>query len=124
MIVVRLTADKPGAISFSAELRGIRNTSHSNYANDVFTMDGLGDDRLILRGKSADYLGIEGKLRYEAQLKAQTDGGDMRVEDDRLIDHRSRSSDSLSGSGDEFRELSGPRRGSPPAGRGRASAGS
>lgn len=84
-IVVRLTADKPGSISFSAELRGIRNTSHSNYANDVFTMDGLGDERLILKGKSADYLGIEGKLRYEAQLQAKADGGGMRMVDDRLV---------------------------------------
>ena len=84
-IIVRLSADKPGAISFRAELRGIRNTSHSNYANDVFTMDGLGEDRLILKGKSADYLGIEGKMRYEAQLKAHVDGGSMRVGDDQLV---------------------------------------
>lgn len=85
VIVVRLSADKPGAVSFSAELRGIRNTSHSNYGNDAFTMDGLGEDRLVLRGKSADYLGIEGKLRYEAQLEARADGGGVRVKDDRLI---------------------------------------
>jgi alpha-L-fucosidase 2 len=85
VIIVRLTADKPGAVSFDAQLRGIRNTSHSNYANDVFTMDGLGDDRLFLRGKSADYLGIEGKLRYEAQLMARADGGVLKVTDDHLI---------------------------------------
>ena len=40
---------------------------------------------MILKGKSADYLGIEGKLRYEAQLKAHADGGSMRVTDDRLV---------------------------------------
>ncbi len=85
VIVVRLTADHPGSVSFSAQLRGIRNTSHSNYGTDVFTMDGLGNDRLILRGKSADYLGIEGKLRYEAQLKASASGGTTRIEDDSLI---------------------------------------
>ncbi|MEX1116441.1 MAG: glycoside hydrolase family 95 protein [Akkermansiaceae bacterium] len=83
-IIVRLTAGQPGAVSFTAQLRGIRNTSHSNYGNDVFSMDGLGDDRLILRGKSADYLGIEGKLRYEAQLTVQTDGGVSQVVDDQL----------------------------------------
>ncbi|MGN6554119.1 MAG: glycosyl hydrolase family 95 catalytic domain-containing protein [Verrucomicrobiota bacterium] len=85
VIVVRLTADQPGAISFAAELRGIRNTSHSNYGDDYFTMDGLGDDGLVLRGKSADYLGIEGKLRYEAQLKARAEGGSVRVLGDRLM---------------------------------------
>ncbi len=85
VLVVRLSADRPGSVSFSAELRGIRNTSHSNYGTDVFTMDGLGDDRLLLRGKSADYLGVAGNLRYEAQLQARVAGGVMRVVDDRLI---------------------------------------
>lgn len=82
---LRITADEPGSISFDAQLRGIRNTSHSNYGNDVFTMDGLGADRLILRGKSADHLGIEGKLRYEAQLMARADGGVLKVVDDHLM---------------------------------------
>jgi alpha-L-fucosidase 2 len=85
VIVVRLTADRPGCVSFNAQLRGIRNTSHSNYGNDVFTMDGHGDDGLILKGKSADYLGIEGRLRYEAQLRARTKGGALRVADDWLF---------------------------------------
>jgi hypothetical protein len=80
-----LTADEPGSVSFDAQLRGIRNTVHSNYTNDVFTMGGLGDDRLILRGKSADHLGIEGKLRYEAQLMAWADGGVVKVVDDHLM---------------------------------------
>jgi alpha-L-fucosidase 2 len=85
VIVVRITADRPGAISFTAELRGVRNSSHSNYGTDYFTMDGLGHDRLVLRGRSADYLGIEGKLRYEAQLMARAAGGSVRVANDRLI---------------------------------------
>lgn len=85
VIVVRITADKPASVSFAAELRGVRNTSHSNYGNDYFSMDAIGGDRLMLRGKSADYLGVEGKLRYEAQLKAITAGGTMKVENDRLI---------------------------------------
>src|SRR5206468_8274157 len=37
------------------------------------------------RGKSADYLGVAGKLRYESRLKASLRGGEMRVEDDRLV---------------------------------------
>ncbi len=85
VIVIKISADQPNNISFRAQLRGIRNTMHSNYGNDVFTMDGCGNDGLILRGKSADYLGIAGKLRYEAKLKASIDGGNMRTDDDVLI---------------------------------------
>lgn len=84
VIVIRLTADKPGRLSFSARLRGVRNQTHSNYATDYFRMDGLGQDGLVLTGKSADYMGVAGKLRYEARLKAIPDGGTMSVEDDLL----------------------------------------
>jgi len=37
-IVIRITADKPGSISFDAELRGERNDAHSNYATDYFLL--------------------------------------------------------------------------------------
>ncbi|MBB3209879.1 alpha-L-fucosidase 2 [Rhodopirellula rubra] len=79
VIVVRLTADQPGQISFRAQLRGVRNSTHSNYATDYFRMDGVGDHGLMVNGKSADYLGIEGKLRYRAQLNAVPEGGSMHV---------------------------------------------
>lgn len=38
--VIRLTANKSGSISFTAELRGERNQAHSNYATDYFRMNG------------------------------------------------------------------------------------
>ena len=85
MIVVRLWADKPGSLSFKAQLRGCRNQAHSNYATDYFRMDGVGHDGLAVTGKSADYLGIEGALRYEARLKAFPEGGTMNLADDYLI---------------------------------------
>ncbi|HLI94410.1 MAG TPA: glycoside hydrolase family 95 protein, partial [Puia sp.] len=84
VIVIRLTADKPKSISFSIRLRGVRNQTHSNYATDYFRMDGWGQDGLVLTGKSADYMGVPGKLRYEARLKAVPEGGSMKVEDDLL----------------------------------------
>lgn len=80
-IVVRLTASKPGSISFRAQLRGCRNQAHSNYATDYFRMDGVEQNGLVVRGKSADYLGIEGALRYRAELRAMPEGGHMEVED-------------------------------------------
>ncbi|WP_339710501.1 glycoside hydrolase family 95 protein [uncultured Kriegella sp.] len=80
-IAIRITSDTPGSISFGAELRGKRNDAHSNYATDYFRMDGLGRDQLQLTGKSADYLGVEGKLRYEARIKAIPEGGTMERDD-------------------------------------------
>jgi len=84
VIVVRLTADRPGSISFTAQLRGYRNEAHSNYATDYFRMDGDGPDGLVLRGRSADYMGVESKLRYEARLKALAEGGVVSVDWDEL----------------------------------------
>ncbi|MGQ9470895.1 MAG: glycoside hydrolase family 95 protein [Candidatus Aminicenantales bacterium] len=84
VIVIHLAADRPGQISFEAQLRGCRNQAHSNYATDYFAMDGAAPDTLILTGKSADYLGIEGKLQYEARLKAFPEGGKVEVQGDHL----------------------------------------
>jgi len=84
VVLVRLTADKPGSISFKAQLRGVRNMSHSNYGTDYFIMDGVGQNGLMINGKSADYLGIEGKLRHKTELKALPEGGIMKVEADYL----------------------------------------
>jgi len=84
IILVRLTASKPGSLTFKAQLRGIRNSDHSNYATDYFRMDGTGLDGLMVNGKSADYMGIEGKIRYRAQLKAIPEGGSMSLEGDIL----------------------------------------
>jgi len=85
VLVVRLTASAPGRISFRAQLRGERNEAHSNYATDYFRMDGLPPDGLVVRGKSADYMGVAGRLRYEARLKAFPEGGAMAVDEDELV---------------------------------------
>lgn len=85
VIAVRLTASKAASISFTAELRGERNGAMSNYATDYFRMDGVSNDGLRLTGKSADYMGIEGKLRYEARLKAIHEGGTIKVVDNDLV---------------------------------------
>ncbi len=81
VIVVRLTADKPGSISFMASLRGSRNAAHSNYATDYFRMDAVGSDGLMINGKSADYMGVTGALKYRVQLKAVAEGGTVAMDD-------------------------------------------
>lgn len=81
VILIRLTADRPGSISFTANLRGVRNQAHSNYGTDYFRMDGHGDHGLRLTGKSADYLGVEGKIRYDARVDVRNKGGKVTMDD-------------------------------------------
>jgi alpha-L-fucosidase 2 len=85
VIVVHITADKPNSISCTANLRGERNQTHSNYATDYFRMDPYGNDGLILTGKSADYMGVEGKIKYEARIKAVAEGSSAKTNDVDLI---------------------------------------
>jgi len=80
-IAIRITADKPGSISFTANLRGVRNQEMSNYTTDYFRMNSDDNDCLVLTGKSGDYMGIKGMLRYEARVKAVADGGTVTVTD-------------------------------------------
>lgn len=84
IIAVRLTASEAGKITFGTELRGVRNSAHSNYATDYFRMDGEENNVLILTGKSADYMGIEGKLRYEARVHVDAEGGEVARNDTRI----------------------------------------
>jgi len=79
VIAIRLTADRQGSISLTANLRGVRNQAHSNYGTDYFRMDSVGQDGLAVTGKSADYLGVAGKVRYEGRLKAIADGGTVKT---------------------------------------------
>jgi alpha-L-fucosidase 2 len=80
VIVVRLTADRPGAISFTAAMEGVRTQTHSNYGTDYFQMDAVAPDRLRLTGKSSDYLGIAGRVRYQADLVAHAVGGSIKTD--------------------------------------------
>lgn len=85
VIVVRLETEPQGRLSFAVQLRGCRNQAHSNYATDYFRMDAEGPDGLVLRGRSADYLGVRGRLRYTARLRAAVAGGRVAAEADRLV---------------------------------------
>lgn len=44
-------------------------------------MDGAGPDGLMINGKSADYMGVTGALKYRVQLKAISEGGKVTVHD-------------------------------------------
>jgi alpha-L-fucosidase 2 len=68
VIVVRLSADKPGRVSFSATLTTLHKTSQVRKA---------GGDQLALAGQVE-----EGGLKFEARLGATAEGGKVTVADD------------------------------------------
>jgi alpha-L-fucosidase 2 len=73
-IVVRLTADRPGAISFSAEMTTPMSAS-------VVTE---GSDMLVMRGKGSDNSGIKGVLTYQARTRVIANGGKVSAESGRI----------------------------------------
>lgn len=84
VIVVRLTADRPGKISLTARLSGYRNTAHSNYGSEFYRTDGVAPDGLQLHGKTSTYLGIEGRVRFFARARFLARGGKVHVDYDGL----------------------------------------
>ena len=78
-VIVRLTSSRPGSLNLNVNLRGVRNQTHSNYATDYFHMDPFGSDGLALTGKSADYLGVTGRLRFEGRVKTSVEGGSVET---------------------------------------------
>jgi alpha-L-fucosidase 2 len=65
LIVVRLTADKPGQISFTAALK----TPHKA---TVSTRNG---DTLVVKGVNGESQGIAGALKFEARVRIMATGG-------------------------------------------------
>ncbi|WZL88143.1 glycoside hydrolase family 95 protein [Salinimicrobium sp. 3283s] len=73
VIVVQITADKPGTLNFSA-------TIDRPGGAEVSTENGT----LKLHGKTSDFEGIEGKVEFLAITKIQTEGGKITSEDEAL----------------------------------------
>jgi alpha-L-fucosidase 2 len=78
VIVVRLTADKPGKISFTARPRTLQRASLTNDSPDT----------LALSGVNGDAEGMRGALKFQARIRVQAEGG-----------HSSATADSISVNG-------------------------
>jgi alpha-L-fucosidase 2 len=65
VIVVRLTADKPGKISFAATMKTPMR---------VATVETDGTDTLVMRGKGGDAAGIKGLIQYQARVQVLAKG--------------------------------------------------
>ncbi len=75
VIVLRLTADKPAQISFTAAF-------DSPQKSEVTTPDA---NTLALQGVSGDANGVKGAVRFLALARIKTEGGTVHAENGRLI---------------------------------------
>ncbi|GHT39654.1 hypothetical protein AGMMS49965_06280 [Bacteroidia bacterium] len=73
VIVVRLTASKKGQINFSAWLT-------SPQKSETFAQN----DELFLKGISGDQEGLEGKVKFTAEVKIVPEKGKLTAEDNKL----------------------------------------
>jgi alpha-L-fucosidase 2 len=74
LIVVRLSADKPGSVTFTARMT---TPMKAEVATD-------GRDTLVMRGTGGDASGIKGRLQYQARVKVAATGGKVAAESDRI----------------------------------------
>jgi alpha-L-fucosidase 2 len=70
LIVLRLTADKPGSVAFSASLKTPMKA----------TVETEGNDTLVMRGMGGDASGVKGQLKYRCEVKIIAKGGKTGVE--------------------------------------------
>ena len=70
VIVVRLTADQPGKISFAAGMKTPQKTT-------VQTEDG---NTLVMRGVNGNAQGVQGALKFQARVKVLAQGGKVSAE--------------------------------------------
>jgi alpha-L-fucosidase 2 len=74
VIVVRLTADQAGKISFVASMK--------TPMAAVVEVDGK--DTLVMRGNGGDSMGIKGQLKYQARVKVIAKGGTTKAADGKV----------------------------------------
>jgi len=75
VVVVRLTADKPGSISFNTTLCGIANTNTPG--DEKFSTEVLKDGELVLSGRTASFCDIKGRVRYQGRVHVNPEGGKL-----------------------------------------------
>jgi alpha-L-fucosidase 2 len=75
VIVVRLVADKPGKISFTASFKSPQKRIRTEASKDL----------LLLSGTSGNAEGIEGKVNFNARARVIPEGGSSHANDDRVV---------------------------------------
>ncbi|WP_327584049.1 glycoside hydrolase family 95 protein [Nonomuraea sp. NBC_00507] len=75
VIVVRLTADKPGSVTFQAAFSSPQSSGVAAAGRDTIALDGV----------SGDTQGLKGEVRFRALAKAQAKGGTVRADGGTLV---------------------------------------
>jgi len=73
VVIMRLTSDKPGSISFTAD-----------YTSPLQHTISCKNNKLILSAQSTEHEGIPGKIRVQNQLQAQTTDGNVKAGNGKL----------------------------------------
>jgi alpha-L-fucosidase 2 len=71
VIVIKLTANKPGSLNFSTTLDRPGKTNISVDTDNILTMTGI----------SSDHEGVKGQVHFEAQVKVVPEGGELLAND-------------------------------------------
>ena len=74
VIVLRLTADKPGQISFTAGMN----------SPQKITVETAPPNTLVMRGVNGDSQGIKGALKFQARIRVLPQGGQTKAESDSI----------------------------------------
>jgi hypothetical protein len=80
VVVVRLTADKPGSISLVAKIDGVINTK--NPGGERHSTKSAAPGQLTLSGTTGKFVDVPGQVRYEAQVRVLNEGGKLTAEKD------------------------------------------
>jgi len=76
VIVIHLTADKPGQISFTAGMSTPQQADiTAEFSDRSFPSGAAGDETLIMRGVNGGARGIKGALKFQAQVQVLAQGG-------------------------------------------------
>jgi alpha-L-fucosidase 2 len=75
VIAVHISANRPHQISFKATLRTPQNA----------TVSAEGNNTLVLRGRNGEAFGIQGALTFQARVRVQVSGGEVKADGERLV---------------------------------------
>ena len=75
VIIIRITADQPGHINFSASM------DHPA----PITISAMGENRLVMSGTTGDHEGIQGAVKFQVQTQIKNKGGSVSTNDSSLI---------------------------------------
>ena len=79
-VIIRLTADKPRSISFRARLSGIPSVKPP--ADEKFDTEIEKEGQLVLRGTTATFCDIKGRVKYVGRVQVLNEGGKLETDKD------------------------------------------